>query len=252
MTTIYEPNGKAREYSPLALNIYNGCDHNCEYCYCRTMPFIKFSDKPEAKKGILEQLEKDAHKFSNGKQVLLCFTSDPYCNEDVKTGLTRKVLEILLKNNVNTAILSKGGKRCLRDLDLFRKFKKIKVGATLTFLNNDQSFKYEPNAALPLDRIDTLKKLHENNITTFASLEPVLDPKQTLEIISKTYEFIDIYKVGKMNYHPIAKNIDWKEFGDQAIDLLNSYKKRYYIKEDLRKFCDQKKLNKFNSSMDNI
>ena len=30
---IYEPAGRAREYSPLALNYFKGCTHNCAYCY---------------------------------------------------------------------------------------------------------------------------------------------------------------------------------------------------------------------------
>ena len=32
MGMIYEPRGRAREYSPLALNVYNKCDHFCRYC----------------------------------------------------------------------------------------------------------------------------------------------------------------------------------------------------------------------------
>ena len=43
MQTIYEPKGKAREYSPLALNLYDGCDHGCKYCY---VPKIKQRFKP--------------------------------------------------------------------------------------------------------------------------------------------------------------------------------------------------------------
>ena len=33
MSVIYEPKGKAREYSPLALNLYLDCSHGCKYCY---------------------------------------------------------------------------------------------------------------------------------------------------------------------------------------------------------------------------
>lgn len=29
MSKIYEPKGKAREYSPLVLNYYKGCSHEC-------------------------------------------------------------------------------------------------------------------------------------------------------------------------------------------------------------------------------
>ena len=31
MTLIYAPRGRDAEYSPLALNIYHGCDHRCSY-----------------------------------------------------------------------------------------------------------------------------------------------------------------------------------------------------------------------------
>ncbi|MFZ5453843.1 MAG: hypothetical protein ACOZF2_18480 [Thermodesulfobacteriota bacterium] len=33
MAIIYEPRGKAREYSPLAANLYRGYAHACVYCF---------------------------------------------------------------------------------------------------------------------------------------------------------------------------------------------------------------------------
>lgn len=30
---IYEPKGRANEYSPYACNLYIGCSHRCRYCY---------------------------------------------------------------------------------------------------------------------------------------------------------------------------------------------------------------------------
>ena len=30
---IYEPSGKAAEYSNWACNLYNGCPHSCTYCF---------------------------------------------------------------------------------------------------------------------------------------------------------------------------------------------------------------------------
>jgi DNA repair photolyase len=178
---IYTPRGKAREYSPYALNIYNGCDHNCKYCYVKILKLqrYKLNNEIEPRKDIIEKLEKQLKRQEVTEQVLLCFMGDPYCKTDTKYETTREVLNILLKYNIPTAILSKGGKRILRDIDLFKKFKKIKVGATLTLLDEKESLEYEPNAALPRERIEVLKKLHNEGIKTWVSFEPVIRPLTT-------------------------------------------------------------------------
>jgi len=52
----------------------------------------------------------------------------------------------------------------------------------------------------------------------------------------KSHQFVDLFKVGKINYNPIEKTIDWARFGREAIGLLESLGKEYYIKEDLKKW----------------
>jgi len=252
MKTIYEPRGRAREYSPLALNIYNRCDHHCKYCY---VPIIQkkyghdtSSGKIYPRVNILTELREEAKRHSFGKQVLLCFMGDPYCRADVEYETTRGILEILLKNQVTVAILTKGGKRCLRDLDLFKQFHAVKVGATLTLLDDADSLKWESDAALPKDRIGTLRKLKENGIKTWVSFEPVIDVRQTLQLIDTTHEFIDQYKVGKMNHY--NTDTDWRDFGIKAIEKLNGYGKKFYVKKDLAAYIPQGKLTEEQVNMD--
>ena len=98
------------------------------------------------------------------------------------------------------------------------------------------SSEWEVNAPLPNDRIETLKFAHGLGIETWVSLEPVVIPSETLEIINLTHDFVDFYKVGTLNYDSLAKTIDWKEFGLNAIKLLEKYNKKYYIKDDLKKY----------------
>lgn len=248
MNSIYEPAGRAREYSPLALNIFQGCDHDCDYCYVKKIPFIKSSPEPKFRAGLIEALEKECLKHKHTAQVLLSFMSDPYCKADEGPSRTRKVLEVLNRHNINTAVLTKGGKRCLRDLDLFQKFKKIKVGATLTCLEDSESLTHEPGAALPGDRIETLKILHEAGVRTFASIEPVLAPETSLDIIRRTIGFVDIYKVGKLNHH--ENKTDWKAFGEAATEVLSKAGKAFYLKNDLAAFMDEKYLKPENRNPD--
>ena len=226
---IYTPKGRAREYSPLALNIYNGCSHGCHYCFNRHNPLLG-ADKPTPKRNILQELEKSLKKQVPESQVLLSFVSDIYCEG---ANITRQVIELLLAYQVPVAILTKN-KSVLKDLDLFKQFRQIKIGMTLTFIRSRDSQEWEPGASLPIERIDALKTLHRAGIKTFASLEPVIDPAQSLEIIDITQSYVDMFKVGKLNnYQGLDKQIDWALFGQEAVNLLQQYNKDFYIKKDL-------------------
>ena len=67
---------------------------------------------------------------------------------------------------------------------------------TLTFCDPDDSKRYEPGASLPKDRIKALEEAHRRGIQTWVSMEPVLDPDQTLHLIEITHEFVDHFRVG--------------------------------------------------------
>lgn len=240
---IYEPAGKAREYSPLAFNYYNGCDHGCDYCYA---PRIRMTTREKynnvtPRKNVMMMLEKELSKTKIKNQVLLSFMSDPYCKADIKYELTRQILIKLYENEIPVSILTKGGNRILRDLDIIKKYgQNITVGQTLTL--NDSS-KYEPGAASTEERIEMFKKLKKAGIKTWASFEPVIDTKQSIELIQKTKQVVDVYKVGKLNaYRGLDKNIDWNYFLRKTVELLRSASKDFYIKNDLRKYADGFKL----------
>ena len=48
---IYQPKGAAKEYGAWACNLYNGCSHHCDYCYCKRGVWVNTMgiDKPELK-----------------------------------------------------------------------------------------------------------------------------------------------------------------------------------------------------------
>jgi DNA repair photolyase len=234
---IYEPKGRAREYAALACNIYRGCDHGCEYCYAPSATQRQREDFAESQTrgpDFLARLSKEAHKRQAaglGGSVLLCFTCDPYQHLDAELGLTREAIQILHATGHDVQILTKGGTRALRDLDLFGP--EDAFATTLTFLDEARSLEWEAGAALPGDRIQAIRAFHEAGIPTWVSLEPVLDPATALNIIRGVYPFVDLFKIGKLNYHPLAKSINWTRFGINVIALLESLGRPYYIKRDL-------------------
>lgn len=238
MPVIYEPKGKAREYCELSVNLYHGCDHRCLYCYApaATYKTREAFAQPRPRPGIIEQIKKEAHVYKN-HEVLLCFTCDPYSAFAAQSGITRKAIEALHAGGVNVTILTKGGERSTVDFDLLTE--KDKYGATLTFLSNIDSREWEPGAALPGERIGALREAHNQGLTTWASLEPVIDPEQSLKIIDLTYEYVDIYKVGKWNHDKRSNEIDWKAFAESAMAKLIKYHAKFYIKNDLKKYLSE-------------
>jgi DNA repair photolyase len=235
MSLIYEPKGKAREYSPLALNVYSGgCDHRCEYCYCSGVMRGAWGDKPRPRN--LAALDKEAAEAS--RQILLCFMSDPYCAAEQSHRKTREALQTLRKHGCSVAILTKGGRRCLDDLGIFTGWPggRIKVGATITFNSSALSRKWEPGAADPGERVETLAALKSAGIKTWASVEPVIIASESLAIIEASLPYVDAYKVGKWNHDARASGIDWAAFGVSAVEMIREAGKGLYVKNDLRPF----------------
>ncbi len=236
---IYAPAGQAGEYSALATNPYRGCGHKCSYCY---VPNVLRMTRPDfdagavPRKDFLKNLEKDAIKYRAlgiTEQCMLSFTTDPYHPGD--NTLTRPVLETLKAYGLGICTLTKGGHRAVRDIDLFRPGRDA-FASTLTSLDEAFSRKWERGATLPLDRLRTLQEFHNAGIFTWVSLEPVLDTAATLEIIRQTHRFVDLYKVGRVNYVGLTKTTDWKKFTHDVLRVLDDTGARHYIKKDLQPF----------------
>jgi len=242
MNIIYEPRGKAREYSPLAANLYKGCSHNCLYCYAPNATFKQRSlfhsqDFIAPRNEVLKYFRKDCQKYAGDKrEVLFSFTSDAYQAIESELQITRQALQIARKYDIFAVILTKNGVLSRRDLSLLVSFKQRKFGVSLTHDCAEISLKWESGASLPCERIEALKDAWTLGIETFVSFEPVIDPEAVYRLIELTHEYVDFYKVGKLNYHPLAQSIDWAEFGHRAIELLKSLGKDYYIKKDLAQY----------------
>lgn len=236
---IYAPRGQAGEYAPLATNPYRGCGHACAYCY---VPRVTKQDRGEFNAGAIERADflrkatNDARKYQAlgiTEQVMLSFTTDPY--PPAHHTLTRDTLMMLRDHGLGFCTLTKGGSRALRDIDLFRPDRDA-FASTLTSLDPQFSRKWERGAADPDDRIGTLKTFHDAGIFTWVSLEPTLDIEASLEIVDRTHEFVDLYKVGRVNYVGLTKTLDWKDYTERMIAKLGQLGKAHYIKKDLQRY----------------
>jgi DNA repair photolyase len=123
----------------------------------------------------------------------------------------------------------------LRDIDMFRPERDC-FASTLTSLDDSFSRKWEPGAALPSDRLAALMAYHRKGIFTWASLEPTLDVEASMRIVEETHAFVDLYKIGRVNYLPMTKTTDWEDYTHRMIDLCARLGVAHYIKRDLQPF----------------
>lgn len=247
MRGIYPPTGGAKEYCKNAVNLYMGCNHGCDYCYARKM-HERYHKTPfedvQPREGILEVIKKQAPRYS-GQEVFIMFMGDPYPEIESELGLTRQAIRILHENGVIVRILTKAGKRSEEDFDLLQEHPELsRYGVTLTSLPHASYSTYEPRAASTTERQISLFEAHQLGIPTYVSLEPVLNPVDTLGLIELTQAYVDEYWIGKLNHNTrleaqIDKDYGWTRFIREAIELLEKLGKTYYIKSSLRRYLSQ-------------
>lgn len=208
---IYNPSGKAGEYSKWACNFYVGCSNGCEYCYCKKgilagamgmdIPQLKkcFKDEKNALKLFESELSTNIVELQK-HGLFFSFTTDPMLPETFE--LTYQAWGIALHQyQIPIKILTK----CAGWVDDYLGFmnnsnsdneakewrKNIAFGFTLT--GHDE---IEKGASTNQERIEAMRKLHESGFKTFASIEPIVDIDSSWEMILKSHSFCDLFKIG--------------------------------------------------------
>lgn len=242
MQTIYEPKGKAKEYSEeikgefysnLALNIYKGCNHNCIYCY---VPAVlrktreEFHSCVEPRDNIVEETKKRLAKGDIvGKTIFLSFTSDPFPISCDHTP-TYEIIKAIKDSGNFVRILTKGDPNLL---ELREYLTKDDIFGVTISCGTEKAEEVEPNAAKVWVRLQSLRTIKEyTGCKTFVSCEPVYEPEIIYELIERC-NYINEYKIGKLNYAP--SDINWGEFGRECERLCIEHNRKYMIKADLRK-----------------
>ncbi len=249
------------EYGDWTINHIIGCMHGCNFpCYAMRMAqkfgWVKDYDdwrKPKLVRNALELLDKEIHKYKNEIDfVHLCFMSDPFMyncetNElmpEVK-DLTLKIIERLNKESIRVTTLTKG---YYPDeiLDKQRFLSTNEYGITIVSLNNAFKKRFEPFSAKYDRRIKSLRKLSENGLRTWVSLEPYPTPEldknaEDIERILEKISFVKKIIFGKLNYRRLnssgISNSMWKnniEFyanmAQKVIDFCQKNNIKYHIK----------------------
>ncbi len=237
---IYEPRGAAREYSPLACNLYAGCTHGCRYCYvpgCLHVKAEEFHLRAVPRPGILEALAKEASQYGHcNAPVLFCFTCDPY--PEVGSETTRAALEILAAHDVPVQVLTKAGLRAERDFDLLARMRGAQFGVTLVFSREADRMHWEPGASVLYQRMVSLRRAHRLGIRTFLSLEPIIFPQQALDVIRECAPFTDEFRLGKLNHMQLTAAVDWREWAPRIVEAARATGRDVLVKASLQPYLN--------------
>lgn len=235
------------EYGDWCLNHVENCAHGCRFpCYAMNMAKrfgrIKSYDDwlhPILVKNSLEILDKEIPKHKGQiKFVHLCFMTDPFMmGYPAIQDMTLEIIKKLNDNNIKATVLTKGifpeelaGKKYHRGNE---------YGITLVSLSEKFREHFEPNTAKYKDRINGLKKLHDNGLRTWISMEPFptpnLDTKQDLDSLLKSVGFVDKIIFGKLNYNVKCSAFEnnkefYEESAMKVIEFCSKNGIEYHIK----------------------
>lgn len=253
---IYNPSGKAGEYSYWACNFYVGCSNGCKYCYLKKgrSAQILGGDKPTLKKCFkgedhalsvfIKELELN-YKEIRKSGLFFTFTSDSFLEESFE--LTFNAITNCQYWDVPVLILTKTG---LTEINFFEYSchlcgvdnSRIAIGYSLT--GHDE---LEINAATNNDRIKSMKIAKEEGFKTFASIEPIIDFESSKRMILESLPYCDLYKIGlesgkKYDIVEIQTFVEWlTEIDGPKIYLKESLQKKSGYKSSQlgRKFVDR-------------
>lgn len=222
MRVIYQPKGLAAEYATWAANLYTGCTHGCRYCYVPSilrLPAETFwasvatrvpagLRKPRADDTdlpVIRALRSDLRSVrrpANKAEILFCFTCDPYHPGDTtatRAGIQTVADESGWSRHLRSTVLTKGGKRAVRDFDLLREYFG-RFGTSLTTMEER-----EPFAAPMRERIATIRAAKKLGISTWVSAEPIT--KVPSWLCASVMDAVDVIWFGRLNH--IHSDIDW-------------------------------------------
>jgi DNA repair photolyase len=245
---IYNPSGKAGEYSYWAANFYNGCSAKCEYCYNRHGRSAKLfgADVPTLKKCLVnrpgltnernafnifcKEVEKNIDELRK-HGLFFNFVSDPFLPETIY--LNSLAIKLCVGSKIPVKVLTKQTwwvdgfivAPFLKTAPIFfGSLQKDFISFGFTLTGHDE---LEPGAATNAKRIEAMEKLHNAGFKTWASIEPVVSVVRSILMIARTKGYCDLFKIGLQS----GKKYDKKELINMinwCIDFIGNSGKLYF------------------------
>lgn len=241
--------------SDYVINPYVGCTHGCKYCYASFMKRFTGHNEEWGEFIDIKHCDKKINlKKISKKNVFLSSVTDCYNELEEKNLITRNILEQLVNSDCYLSISTKS-KLILRDIDILKKIKNLTVSMSINTL--DEKFRNDmDNASSIKDRLETLKKLHENGIYTVLFMSPIFPYiTEWKEIIELSKEFIDEYWFENLNLRGNYKTYilnyikeNYNNIYPKYLEIYNNKDNSYWesLAKEINKYCDENNIKYIN------
>ncbi len=215
---------------------YLGCQHGCEFCYCREQKYSPYDDPSDFSSliKVKENAPDLLRRALNRTAVDLIFTGD-YQPAEQKYKLSRKMLEVCCELGFPVFVLERNP-RVLDDLDLLKAIhEKARVVVAFSIISTPEATKYdqvcqmEHLAPKAEKRFAAMEKLAAAGIPTGTVAMPLLpglcDDETTLESLARWTadhggQFI---LASGLTLSDQQKKYFFKVLGEHFSDLLPTY-----------------------------
>lgn len=252
----------------MLINPYNGCTHNCFFCYAHALWGYFYTFETEGVVTVCKDFDKVvAGQLDNVDYAACGYLSpvtDPFQPLNNKYKLTEKIIAEFVNRNIPVEFITKG-KVSDEAIELISKQKHSFGQVSLLNIGEELRKKMVPGGASTNVLLDNVKRLRAKNIFTVVRIDPVLpyitDKTKDLEKLIKTVSDLGVEHIvtscidipGKLS----TKFKTWlhNNFGDNMVkkyqtlfsERIDGYsnaniKYRRELFGKIRKMCDKNNI----------
>jgi DNA repair photolyase len=164
------------------LNPYTGCAFACSYCYVRQMPVSLFRGQTwgewvDLKQHAATLLHKEllAAQRKGPVTIFMSSSTDPYQPVEFRAGITRSLLEVMIRVKPDFVLLQTRSPLVTRDIDLLQALgNSVRVSMTVETDREDIRKAFTPAAPPLAARMRALELLAQHGIPVQATIAPLL------------------------------------------------------------------------------
>ncbi len=192
----------------MLINPYNGCSHNCFFCYAHALWGYFYTFESEGVITVFKDFDKVVAKQLDSIDYASCGylspVTDPFQPLNNKYKLTEKIITEFVSRNIPVEFITKG-KVSDEALELISKQKHSFGQVSILTLNEELRKKMVPGGASTEVLLGNIKRMKDRDIFTVVRIDPILpyinDNTEDLEKLVKT-----VSELGAK--HIIASSVD--------------------------------------------